>query len=665
MKSPADPTVDPSNFSGRIVAFDSPEHRASPEEQNSQWSKLHAHLSSIARSPLPLRERLRAIAKTVAVPLQAIAIWKGDRLQNSADAFSLVDLIDDDPIDPAQRLPDLATTLESLCRRCLDTGHLVYEAAPIAGHTLVAIPAAEPATSHGVFVVLQSAKAHAGNRSDALIVQLGQAYRQSIDCDAIRHLQQQDQALRFWTAIQKEISVSHSLKETGLILSTRLAAFFGSQFSKPMQVAIVRMGGGRQPKVLGISGASDVNPAGGISQTLLQATEFYYQDQQTSAPPAMYRWQIGDTKHHPESPSGEQATNAETSSTHNINTKPLQLIGTAFSSHCVTAIPIYHQQQCTAHLFLLSTGNDIHGALPSFEGFFTSFGNVLALSLKTHQSPIRNVLEAPLAAIVKWKSLIVLCALILCGIMLVPISYTVRSTCELATTHKRYLVAPYKGQLAKVFVEPGQIVAPGDTLALMDDRELVIEVAGKTSEQERENKKSQAARAAGDLANAAIANLESQRIAKEIELLQYRLDHREVKSPIEGTIVQGDLDELQGAPVEMGQSLFEVAPLDELIVQIFISEHQIRYVRPGMPVNLCLEAYPFETWKGTVERIHPQAETREENNIFIAEIRLPNPDKLLRPGMKGSAKITADRYPLAWNWLHYPYEKLRQMAGWF
>ena len=60
----------------------------------------------------------------------------------------------------------------------------------------------------------------------------------------------------------------------------------------------------------------------------------------------------------------------------------------------------------------------------------------------------------------------------------------------------------------------------------------------------------------------------------------------------------------------------------------------------------------------------PSAEVRDGQNVFLAEVQITNANSLLRPGMKGQAVIRGDYYPLAWNWLHYPYEKLRRLVRW-
>ncbi len=53
--------------------------------------------------------------------------------------------------------------------------------------------------------------------------------------------------------------------------------------------------------------------------------------------------------------------------------------------------------------------------------------------------------------------------------------------------------------------------------------------------------------------------------------------------------------------------------------------------------------------------IHPQAELRNEQSVFVADMELENPQGLLRPGMNGSAKVTSGRRSLGWILFHEPW----------
>ena len=177
-------------------------------------------------------------------------------------------------------------------------------------------------------------------------------------------------------------------------------------------------------------------------------------------------------------------------------------------------------------------------------------------------------------------------------------------------------------------------------------------------------KRGDSARAKGDIALSQIAKSEMKRHGAKAMILQQQLENLEVRSTIAGIVVSGDLEKVEGAPLEMGQTLFEIAPLEEMVAEIGIPESEIQYIEPGMEVAIKLNAFPFETWTGTVIQIHPRTEIIEDESVFVAQVKLSNEDGKLRPGMKGSAKIKSNSAPLGWNLFHQPWESVRYWLIW-
>jgi hypothetical protein len=77
-----------------------------------------------------------------------------------------------------------------------------------------------------------------------------------------------------------------------------------------------------------------------------------------------------------------------------------------------------------------------------------------------------------------------------------------------------------------------------------------------------------------------------------------------------------------------------------------------------------LDAYPGRVWEGSLERLHPRSEVRDDKNVFIAEVALDNAEALLRPGMEGRAKIVSGPQRLGWILFHEPYYRLASWLGW-
>ena len=183
------------------------------------------------------------------------------------------------------------------------------------------------------------------------------------------------------------------------------------------------------------------------------------------------------------------------------------------------------------------------------------------------------------------------------------------------------------------------------------------------AEWEGAKKRRESSLANGEIAQSQIAKSEMRRHQSKIDILEQQQKHLEVRSPIDGMVVVGDLEKAHGAPVEMGQTLFEVAPLDQMVAEIGIPEAELQYVEIGMPVTIKLDAFPFRSWEGEITLINPHAEIVDNISVFVAEVEIEN-DGDLKPGMQGAAKVSTHWSPLAWNLFHRPWESVRYWTVW-
>ena len=170
--------------------------------------------------------------------------------------------------------------------------------------------------------------------------------------------------------------------------------------------------------------------------------------------------------------------------------------------------------------------------------------------------------------------------------------------------------------------------------------------------------------AAHESGKAEVARHEVDRLQLRAQLLEARDQDLEVRSPIDGIVVTGDLREAEGMPLTQGQVLFEVAPLDDMIVELAIPEDDVAYVRRDMHVRIRLDAFPMHRHEALVERIHPRAEIRDQENIFVAEVSLNNELRQLHPGMRGRAWVAAGHGRLGWILFRRPVAAAIQWLGW-
>jgi len=243
--------------------------------------------------------------------------------------------------------------------------------------------------------------------------------------------------------------------------------------------------------------------------------------------------------------------------------------------------------------------------------------------------------------------------------LLFPVPYPVKAASELHPVTRRVVTAPFDGILERSRVKAGDTVKAGQVLAEMEGRELNWQIADASARRARAMAEADQLLATGKVAESKMAELDASSLEQEITLLHYRTAHLLVKAPLDGVVLQGDLERSEGAHLGTGDPLFEVGPLDRLIVEVAVRETDISLLRDSAAVEITLESFPGETFRAPLLRVAPRSEAIEGSNVFICEVELPNPEGRLRPGLKGKARIEGPHRPLAWSWLRDPWNALR------
>lgn len=302
-------------------------------------------------------------------------------------------------------------------------------------------------------------------------------------------------------------------------------------------------------------------------------------------------------------------------------------------------------------------------------GFMQAAAPLVGAALQTLQRGEQGRLAkawSRLTASLRLRSgrLIVMGSLALAGVLCVPFPYSVRGGCEVHPVSLRYIAAPFDARLLHAEVEPGDEVDAGQILALLDGEEIRWELSGATAEVDRAAKERDGHLAEKEINAAQVSRLEMARMHAKATVLRRRSEQLEIRSPVDGVVISGDLRKAEGAPLTTGQTLFEIAPLEEMVLEIGIPEEDIGHVSLGQTVESVLNALPDRSWIGKIERIHPRSELIDQDYVFVAEVRFQNDLGLLRPGMKGRAKIETARHPLGWNLFHKAVDQARFWIGW-
>ncbi len=238
------------------------------------------------------------------------------------------------------------------------------------------------------------------------------------------------------------------------------------------------------------------------------------------------------------------------------------------------------------------------------------------------------------------------------ALLFVPADHKVTAEATLESTVKRVITAPQDGYLLAAVARPGTEVKRGETLAQLDNRELILEQRKWSGQLRQYRQEYDNALANYDRAQASILVTQVEQARIQLQLIAEKLKRTKLTAPIGGLIVSEDISQSLGAPVKQGQVLFEVAPLNRYRVQLLVDERNIRDLQLQQSGRLILSSLPGQTFAFTINKLLPLTEVRDGNNYFRVEAQLDQPSTLIRPGMTGSGKILVGTRSLGWLWFH-------------
>jgi RND family efflux transporter MFP subunit len=230
--------------------------------------------------------------------------------------------------------------------------------------------------------------------------------------------------------------------------------------------------------------------------------------------------------------------------------------------------------------------------------------------------------------------------------------YRVSAEARVEGEIQRALTAPFPGFVRESALRAGDTVKAGALLARLDDRDLRLERTRLEAQVEQYGRQYRDAMARRDRAQAGIVSAQSEGARAQLALVEEQLARTDIVAPFDGVLVSGDLTQSLGAPLERGQTLFEIAPLDAYRVVLEVDEHRIAELAPGQRGELVLSSMPGRQYPLTLGKITPVSTAREGRNYFRVEARVEGGVEKLRPGMEGVGKIQIERRKLGWIWTH-------------
>ena len=156
-----------------------------------------------------------------------------------------------------------------------------------------------------------------------------------------------------------------------------------------------------------------------------------------------------------------------------------------------------------------------------------------------------------------------------------------------------------------------------------------------------------AAISTSNAANASVKSAEAQLVQAEASLnqAQVNLSHTIIRAPIDGVVIARNVNVGQTVAASMqAPTLFVLAQnLKEMNVKASVDESDIGKIQLHQPVRFRVDAYPNETFTGTVSQVRLQPVVEQNVVSYVTMIEVPNADLKLKPGMTAAVTIETGR----------------------
>lgn len=221
------------------------------------------------------------------------------------------------------------------------------------------------------------------------------------------------------------------------------------------------------------------------------------------------------------------------------------------------------------------------------------------------------------------------------------------------------------GIVSKLYVDYNSVVKKGQVIAELDKTNLLSQLATAKTQlataqsqlnyQTANYKRYQTLFqkglvAADDYDNAQLSYRQAvEQVAsakEEVQRAQTNLSYATITSPIDGVVLSKSVEEGQTVAASFSTpELFTIAQdLTNMQVVADVDEADIGDVKEGERVSFTVDAYPDDTFEGTVKQVRQEATTTNNVVTYEVVISAPNADLKLKPGLTANVTIyTAER----------------------
>jgi len=253
--------------------------------------------------------------------------------------------------------------------------------------------------------------------------------------------------------------------------------------------------------------------------------------------------------------------------------------------------------------------------------------------------------------------------------LLIPVRMSVLAPAEVIALEAQVVAAPMDGVVEAFQVQPNQEVAKGQALFRLDRTTLSSrrEVAQKALEVARTDALLAAQKAfQDDESRADLAVREGRVREREAELayIDTQLARVEVRAPAAGVAVFGDPNDWIGKPVQTGERIVLLADPADAGILVWLPVADAINLEAGAEIRVFLHVAPLQPLTASLTQTSYQA-TPSPDGIAAYRIRgrFQGDAGIARIGLKGTAKVYGERWPLAYLVFRRPLATLREWTG--
>ncbi|MDZ4689283.1 MAG: HlyD family efflux transporter periplasmic adaptor subunit [Planctomycetaceae bacterium] len=323
--------------------------------------------------------------------------------------------------------------------------------------------------------------------------------------------------------------------------------------------------------------------------------------------------------------------------------------------------------------------------------FFSMAGLLMSLGVRTYR-----IGKTPRHGPVRWWS-VALAAVVfvaaLSAVLFAPIPWYVEAAAIIEPAGVVHLYSAVPGRLVEIKVQPGDLVAAGDVLLVLENEELADRARKLEDDLAAQKVLVAAARTADNASDYSVASEHQLGLEKQLAEVREQVQHLTVTAPTAGRIVAADyrspppdlpdralpqwhatpLDRQNlGSWIEIRTQLASIAPGEGLQAVLYLPQVHRNEVTVGDRVSLKLDSLPDRVFRGEIaEMSHQQAETvpialstkaggplateslpdqteRLQELTYQAKVNLTDDEHVLRTGMRGSARFIVAEHTTAW-----------------